>query len=307
VNLPSRSFVKYRNDESLPEDLQIEIFRMSENAAEASVIIPTMARGREQHLRRLLQELKLQVCQNLEIIVVKGDHRQGRAINCGADLASADVLVTLDDDSRLRHPDTLKNLIEALKSDISIGAVGGSNLVDPDANWLVQRVMRELPRRSSPPVETLTDSDMAEHPCLAMSIAAYKAIGGENELIPRGLDPYLRQAFRDAGYRVTVAPDVLYSHLPPDTLGKLVRQFFRNGAQSRYCSVRFPQWVYDTVDIHGTSDSPRTPLWRRTARFAQETVQAILNGKWIYVLCQLSYALGWLKEATVSFRASRRR
>ena len=100
-----------------------------------------------------------------------------------------------------------------------------------------------------------------------------------------------------------MAPGVLYSHLPPDTLPGLIRQFFRNGAQSRYCSIRFPEWVYDTVDVHGTSESPQTPLPRRILRFATETLRALSRGHWVYFLCQVCYASGWLHEAIFHSRA----
>ncbi|NMA29090.1 MAG: hypothetical protein GX934_15150, partial [Burkholderiales bacterium] len=154
-----------------------------------------------------------------------------------------------------------------------------------------------LPRRSSPAVSRITDSDMAEHPCLAMPRAAFMAVGGENELIPRGLDPYLRTAFREAGYRVVVVPGVVYHHLPPATLIRLLRQFFRNGAQSRYCSQLYPEWVYDTLEEHGAGPAPRVPVGGRALRLARGVVQAALKGHWVHVACRLSYAAGWLWQS----------
>lgn len=296
TQLPRRKFVAHRNDSGVPQGVQFSHPVHPAHRPRVSIIIPTSDGSREGHLPVLLRQLSEQSFQDFEVIVITGEKRQGRAINCGADLARGDILVTFDDDSRLANGRVLQNLVSALDSDPSIGAVGGANQVMDNAPWLVRRVMKEIPRRSSPSVETITDSDMAEHPCLAMRKEAFCRVGGENELIPRGLDPYLREQFRKAGYRVTVAPDITYHHLPPSSLTTLIKQFFRNGAQSRYCSIHFPQWVYDTLDEHTEKPSLQTPLSDRILRFGRDLVTHLLRGHFIYVVCHLSYAGGWLYE-----------
>jgi len=295
-SLSPRPWVRHRNDAGIPANVHVE--RPIEHPdPEVSVLIPTSDGAREGYLPGLLEQLREQDLPRMEVLLVVGDNRQGRALNTAADLARGEVLVTLDDDSRLADPTTLSRLVAALRSDPSIGMAGGSNQPPPDARGLVRRVMEELPRRSSPAVGQITDSDMAEHPCLAMPRAAFMAVGGENELIPRGLDPYLRTAFREAGYRVVVVPGVVYHHLPPTTLIRLLRQFFRNGAQSRYCSQLYPEWVYDTVEEHQAGPAPRVPVGGRALRLARGVAQAAMKGHWVHVACRLSYAAGWLWQS----------
>ncbi len=294
--LAPRPWVRYRNDAAVPSGVHLERPIQHPNP-EVSVLIPTSDGAREGYLPGLLEQLGRQDLPGMEVLVVVGDNRQGRALNTAADLARGEILITLDDDSRLADDSTLSRLVSALRAHPEVGMAGGANQPPPDARGLVRRVMEEIPRRSSPPVQAVTDSDMAEHPCLAMPRAAFCAVGGENELIPRGLDPYLRTAFREAGYRVVVVPGVVYHHLPPTTLPGLLRQFFRNGAQSRYCSQLYPEWVYDTVEEHSAGPAPRVPVCGRALRLGRGVIGSALRGHWVYVACRLSYAAGWLWQS----------
>lgn len=294
--LAPRPWVRYRNDAGVPAGVRIERPLECE-APRVSVVIPTSDGAREGYLPELLDQLREQDLKDFEVLVVVGDTRQGRAINTAADLARGEILVTFDDDSRLADRSTLRRLVEGMLSEPGIGMAGGSNQAPPNATGLTRRVMEELPRRSSPPVERVTDSDMAEHPCLAMPLSAFQAVGGENELIPRGLDPYLRMAFREGGYRVVVVPGVVYHHLPPTTLPGLLRQFYRNGAQSRYCSQLYPEWVYDTLEKHSDTPAPRVPTPVRALRLLGGVLQNVVQGRWLYVACRVSYALGWLSQS----------
>jgi hypothetical protein len=159
----------------------------------------------------------------------------------------------------------------------------------------VRRAMREIPRRSTPPVSDIIDSDFAEHPLLIMRGEIFKQVGGENELLPRGLDPYLREQFRRAGFRVVVVPDVFYSHLPPDSLCKLLKQFFRNGRQASYVKHHFPQWIIETPGRHGHF-RPRIRSSERAMRFPYRLSKALVSGKFIWFLCQIAYLAGFLKD-----------
>ena len=154
--------------------------------------------------------------------------------------------------------------------------------------------MAEIPRRHSPLVEEITESDLAEHPCLAIRRSVFFAIGGENELIPRGLDPYLRREVRNAGYTVVVIPNAWVHHLPPDSVRALVKHFFRNGTQSAYCQRWFPQWMLETPARHTADFKERVAFPRRTARYAGHLVRAFLTLRWIYLASLLVYAAGFL-------------
>jgi len=182
--------------------------------------------------------------------------------------------------------------VQAMDADPSIGMAGIENRVPEDASWFVRRLMLELPRRSSPAVSAVVDSDMAEHPCLMMRKEVFYQVGGEHEIIPRGLDPYLRQEFRRAGYRVVVAPGAWIHHLPPPTLGQTLRQFYRNGRMSALVSRRFPDLALDNALKHGEEEIRVQPRWVRALRHGGRMVGALLTLRWIYLTTSLAYGLG---------------
>jgi len=290
---PERPFVRRRADVAEPLTLA-RVRAPGPGAAAVSIVIPTADARREGRLGRLLEQIERQTWRDREVLLVRGDRRQGRAINAAAALAEGRLLLTLDDDTALAHPRAIERAVEALEADPRIGMAGGINVVPPDAPWLVARVMREVPRRSTPPVSAITDSDLAEHPFLMMRREAFVRVGGENELIPRGLDPYLREEFRRAGYRVVVVPGAEYSHLPPSTLGALVRQFYRNGAAAAFVSRRFPEWAIETPSTHAL-ERARVPLPLRVLRFPLRLAGALVTGRPIWFLCEVAYALGFAR------------
>jgi hypothetical protein len=122
----------------------------------------------------------------------------------------------------------------------------------------------------------------------------FKAIGGENELLPRGLDPYLRQKYREKDLRVVVVPNVFYSHLPPPTLYKLIRQFSRNGYHAAFCNKFYPQWVIETPDQHGNGFITQRPFHFRIARFIFGMVVKAVRGHFVYFTAFAAYAAGFM-------------
>lgn len=258
-----------------------------------SVIIPTVDGFREGYFPRLLEQLKEQTFQEFETIIIKGDPSQGRAINTGADLARGRYLLTLDDDTRLGHRKLFQVLVDILDRYPDIGMAGVPNLIPDDAPWLVKRVMAEIPRRTSPMVTQIVDSDLAEHPCLIMRKELFCRVGGENELIPRGLDPYLRHQFRAKGYRVVVVPGVWIHHLPPSRLSRLLKQFFRNGKGAAYCNKFHPEWVYEQATTHTTPEQMQRKLSHRIAGQFLKLGHALVRFHWIYLSSQISYILGF--------------
>ncbi len=299
VRNSDRRFVRFKNDRGIPPDREIRRIetelRMREGYPKVSIIIPTSDGYRNGLFPALLSQLSEQTFQNFETIIIKGDPRQGRAINTGADIARGGYLLTLDDDTRLGSEDAIETLYRILEEHRSIGMAGGINVIPPNVSPFVRRVMREVPRRSTPPVNEVTDSDLAEHPLLIMRKDVFKGVGGENELIPRGLDPYLRREFRRAGCRVVVVPGVHYSHLPPNTLPRLIKQFYRNGRLAGFCNKFYPQWVFETPDTHGTEFIMQRPFSYRAARYLVNMVKRAFKGHLIYLTISLSYALGFLR------------
>ncbi|MGV3721921.1 MAG: glycosyltransferase [Actinomycetota bacterium] len=287
-------FVRHRNGDS-PAKVTLLLGRsVRSDAPQVSIIIPSVDGDRHGYLDSLLRQLEAQTYQDFEILVVKGDSRQGRGVNRGAELARGRYLLTFDDDSRLGTPTVIERLVEAMDADPSIGMAGVENRVPADASWFSRRLMSEVPRRSSPPVTTITDSDLAEHPCLMIRKEIFYRVGGEHELIPRGLDPYLRREFRLAGSRVVVVPGVWIHHLPPPTFGHAMRQFYRNGRMSAIVSRQFPDLALDNALEHRNEEIKVQPRWYRACRHAGRMVGALLTLKWVYLATSIAYALGVL-------------
>jgi glycosyltransferase involved in cell wall biosynthesis len=274
-----RSFVRHINRQNSEALIWYE--KSESNQVVLSVIIPTSDAYRDGLFPQLLDQISSQTLKNFELIVIKGDSRQGRAINIGVALAQGKYLLTLDDDTSL--------------------IAGGNNVIPENASHLVRRIMQEIPRRSWEPVQEITDSDLAEHPCMIMRAENFKALGGENELIPRGLDPYLREQFRLFGKRVVLVPGVIYHHIPPDSLLKLLRQFHRNGRHAAYVNRYYPEWIIETPANHGYFEV-RKPFIFRVLRFPFRLVCSLLESKPILFLCEVAYASGFIYELFVGKR-----
>jgi len=292
-----RSFVKHANSETSPG--KVWHYSPDSTPINLSVVIPTIDANRGGYFPKLLTQIGYQDYKRFEVIVVRGDTRQGRAINIAAALAGGKYLLTLDDDTSLPDPMTFSKLVAVMKTHSKIGIAGGNNVIPADAKPFVRRVMQELPRRSWDPVEKIVDSDLAEHPCLIVRTEEFKLIGGENELIPRGLDPYLRQEFRNIHKRVVVVPGVIYHHLPPDNFNKLMRQFYRNGLQAAFINRNYPQWVIETPPRHGQFKVKQS-LPFRLLRFPMRLLSALITGKPIWFLCEVIYSLGFIREYIAS-------
>ena len=299
----NRPFVKYHNGESKGK---IEIHRDDPDRKPlVSIIIPTADATRDGLLSSLLEQIKLQTFRDFEIIVIIGDTRQGRAINCGAQVAEGKYLVTFDDDTRLGHNDLLEKMVNQIEQYDDIGMAGVANLVPEDTSFFVKRVMTELPRRTSPMVDEIIDSDMAEHPCCIIPKKVFLKVGGENEIIPRGLDPYLRQEIRKAGYRVVVLPGVYIHHLPPKTFRKFVRQFFRNGKMAAYVNKFYPEFVVELTTKHGDKVTEKRSVITRTLSYIGRLLKTLLTLRVFYLLSMVLYLTGYvmgyitLKETNV--------
>ena len=291
-----RAFVKHLNKEPAPKLLRYEAEAISADGPAVSVLIPTADAERGGYFTRLMTQLGEQTFQDFEVIVIQGDTRQGRALNTGAAAARGPLLIILDDDTRMGHPEVFDNLVRVMRAHPDIGMAGVANTVPPDASGLVRRIMEEIPRRHSDVVSEIVDSDMAEHPCCAIPRQVFLQVGGENEIIPRGLDPYLRQEIRRAGYRIVVIPNTYIHHLPPDRLGVLIRQFIRNGRQSALCTIRYPQWVIELTHEHGAEVPERAALPKRVVRGVGHLLKALLSGRFVWLITNIAYQVGFTYE-----------
>jgi hypothetical protein len=288
-----REFVRHLKAGPVPQ-LQVAASTNGGVPPRVSVIIPSADGTRDHHLTRLLKQIQEQPFQSLEVIVVKGDRRQGRAINTAAAMARGSLLITMDDDTVLGDTGVIQKLVAAFDKDPTIGIAGVSNRVPDDAPAIVRRAMRELPRRSSAIVQSVTDSDMVEHPCLAIRRDLFMRIGGEHEQIPRGLDPYLRREVRRHGYRVVVIPNAWVHHMLPSTFRGMLRQYFRNGLGAAYVQKWYPVFVIEQAETHDEEARPQTSLPRRAARYIARLGSAVGQARWIYLGTLMTYAAGYL-------------
>ena len=294
---PERKFVLHRNDQGIPVDRIIKVIESKsaefKSCPETSVIIPTCDGYRDGYFPKLLAQINQQDFEGFQILVVKGDQRQGRAINIAAAMSKGKYLLTLDDDTMLPDNNTFKKLVGVLEKYPEIGIAGGNNIIPADATPFIKQAMKQIPRRSWQAVSKITISDLAEHPCMIMRAKDFKKVGGENELIYRGLDPYLREEFRKLNKLVVIVPNVIYHHLPPKRAYKLFRQFFRNGIQACITNRLYPEWVIETPNHHGEFQKYKTKLQRRT-RFFITLTKSIITVRFIHFLSEMAYALGYV-------------
>ncbi|MBN1417418.1 MAG: glycosyltransferase, partial [Planctomycetes bacterium] len=264
-------------------------------------IVPTLDGRRGGRLARLRQDLRRQTFRDFETIVVVGDPRQGRAINRAARLGRGEILITLDDDTLLVSPEVFARLIEALDADPSIGIAGASTVVPTGASRFQGIASHEIPRRLFPIVRETIDSDMAQHPCMAIRRHVFERVGGEDEELVRGLDPLLRHKVREAGYRVVIAARAWVSHPLPEGLRAVLRMYFRNGRGSAFAHRHYPDRIYELS--HGFDRNrfaPKRPLAYRVARHGWRFVGSVAQGRWVGVSAQAAYVLGFLYERFVA-------
>jgi glycosyltransferase involved in cell wall biosynthesis len=275
---------------------------MDWTAPRITIVIPSLDGDRDGRLGALLASLRHQTFQSFEVRLMLLDPRQGRAINRAVRAGRGDIILTLDDDSQLGHPQILENLVKLLDSDPTIGIAGASTIPAPDSSPFQKDACRQIPRRYFPVVEHVVDSDMVQHPCLAMRKAVFEEVGGEDEGLIRGLDPLLRHRVREAGYRVVIAPYTWVSHPLPESIRKISRMYFRNGRGSAFASRHFPEKIYELSDGSPKSFVPQRPLLYRAARYPIRMLRSALTLKWIRAVAELSYLAGYLLEYAVGSR-----
>lgn len=287
----TRPFVKYPNGNS---EGTIEIWRNEgKEKPIVSIIIPTVDKTRGGYLPDLLKQIEQQTFKEWEVLLVIKDTRQGRAINCGVELASGRYIVTFDDDTKLSSNELLEKMVTHMEGHPEFGMAGVANIPPETASWFVKKVMEQLPRRTSPIVHKIVESDMAEHPCAIFPRKVFMKVGGENELIPRGLDPYLRAEIRKAGYKVVVLPDLYIHHLPPANFKKFCRQFYRNGKMAAFVNKFYPEFVVELTTEHGQEVREKRSFVRRIFSYIYRILKTLITLKLFYLLSLILYLSGY--------------
>ncbi len=268
-----------------------------------TVVIPSLDGERDGKLIALLRSLRLQTFKSFEVRIVLLDPRQGRAINSAVRAARGEIIVILDDDTQLGHPRVLGNLVKALDEDAAIGMAGASTIPPPDASWFQHAACRQIPRRYFPAVDRVVDSDMVQHPCMAIRKAVFEEVGGEDEDLVRGLDPLLRHRMRRAGYRVAIVPYTWVSHPLPESLWKIFRMYFRNGRGSAFAGRHFPDRIYELSDgAPGHEFPPKRPLLYRALRYPARMLRSISTFRWIKLVSEIGYLCGYAVESVFGRR-----
>jgi len=264
------------------------------NTPKVAVIIPSFDGFRDGCVPKLLQSIESQTFKNYEIHQVIGVSPQGKAINQGVNESIGDILIILDDDSRLTHDRVFEHLVAVIDNDPSIGMAGASIITPPESSAFQKKASTQFPRFNTPVVEKITDSDFACHGCCAIPRSVFEDIGGEREDILRGLDPDLRVRLREKGLRVVLVPDASIYHPLPDGWKKLLRIFFRNGYGSAYAQKFQPETVYETHEtLHSDSFKEKRSFGYRIARYPVRLLKACVTFQWMRFSAYISYAIGY--------------
>ncbi len=283
----------------LPEGVRIERedLRGTKAPPRLSVIVPSRDGVGGGLVERLRRDLAKQTFRDYEFILVIGDDRQGRAINNGVSHARGDVIMTMDDDTILLSETVVERVMAALDADPLTGMAGAACVVPPWESDFQRRACREIPRRFFPVQKETVDSDMVQHPLLAMPKKVFLEIGGEDEELIRGLDPLLRYKTRRAGFRVVVAGGAAIAHVLPPTFPKLLAQYARNGRGSAFARKYFPDRIYESAPgFEGDDFKSVRPFAYRVARKVTGVLAAVLRGEYIRVGADLAYTWGFLHE-----------
>ncbi len=184
----------------------------------------------------LLESIKAQTVQPDEVEVVVGVRPNGRARNVGVARTNGERLLFIDDDAVLAHEHVIERMLPFL-DDPTVGVVGASRLVPPNAPRFQQWVARQVARINNPvvhePLETNPDPPLrltqVTTTCAAMRREVFDEVGGFSEVLIRGVDPEFFFRVRQQGYRFILAPDAWTWHPAPANLRKLIRKHFLYG------------------------------------------------------------------------------
>lgn len=257
-----------------------------------AVVIPSGDDTRDGSLANLLRDLDEQSIKPDEIEVVRGVSPNGRARNVGVERTVSEYLIFLDDDVRLGSRDVLEKLLQALQEP-GVGLSGTAQLLPADSSPFQRRCAEQIPRSQSEVVDRITDSDMVTTQCCATRRDVLAKLGNFHEKILRGVDPELRQRYREAGLRIVIAPGVWHYHPMPASWKALLKMAYRNGYSSAYAQKHFPETVLYNPEGHVAAFEARPSFFRRLSRRLGGVVGALIRGHWGGLAYDLAYAAGF--------------
>jgi GT2 family glycosyltransferase len=247
----------------------------------------------EAEIAPLLDEIKNQSEQSLEVILVYMVSPSGKARNLGASVAKGEFLVFLDDDIRMGNDKVIANLIQVLNRDKNIGLAGASTLIPPQANRFQKRVGREIPRMVFPVVTQIMESDMVTTQCWAQRKENFSQVGPFSEVLERGVDPEYRYRVRSRGFKVVIAPNTWTFHPPAENFWDFCQQSFRNGRASARAQKRYPDLEKPVPDA-GIPTNKNPSLIFRILKAIRDMLYAITRLNYLRAIERITYSLGYL-------------
>jgi GT2 family glycosyltransferase len=168
------------------------------------------------------------------------------------------LLLFIDDDAYFGHERVLELLVATLQADPTIGVVGPSKLIPPDATPLQRRIAAEVPRwvypvmsedaESNPPLDCYGFTGITTTCCLVPR-TAFEFIGGFDERLTTGEDTEFFYRLRRAGYRFVIPRDCWVYHDPPRQLHALLRKSFVYGMNHAWEARQKPERHMDIVPL----------------------------------------------------------
>ena len=207
---------------------------VAEEVEEVSVIIPS----RHGDVARLVESLASQTYRHFTVHVVSGLTPASRARNVGIAQARGDFFLFVDDDAVLGHAGVLESLVAALRADPTVGVVGSSKLLFPNATAFQRRVAREVPRwiypahkeavKSSPPLDRYGFTGVTTTCCLVRR-EVVEMVGTFSEALVTGEDTEFFYRVHLAGYGFVIPARCWAYHNPPATVRSLLKKGFSYG------------------------------------------------------------------------------
>lgn len=198
-----------------------------------SIIVPSLS-GR---IDAVQSSLASQTYCDWELIPVVGVSPAGRARNIGVARSTGGLLLFIDDDAVLGHPEVLSRMVSALEGS-GASVVGAARVLPPGATALQRRIALEVPRwvsripeqveTADPPTDRYGFSAVTTTCCL-IERSAFESVGGFDESLVTGEDPELFVRLARAGHRFVMAPAAWTFHAPPRRFRTFLRKCFYYG------------------------------------------------------------------------------